>query len=150
MAWSCHYATGCFVAFLGDISTLKSGWNMKKNILMSSSRAFSLSTPTFSLSTPVVRLYGKKLQNATKRVAMFLHIGGTLCSKSLQYFVHTYILNLRHLSWQLQFKCIWFIIVQITEVCTIISMQFTNCYCRHIRSLWKIRFCNVNNYIHTM
>ena len=27
------------------ISLLKSGWNMKKNILLSSSRAFSLSTP---------------------------------------------------------------------------------------------------------
>ena len=25
-----HYATECFVAFLGDISTLKSGWNLKK------------------------------------------------------------------------------------------------------------------------
>ena len=70
MAWSCHYATGCFVAFLGDISTLKSGWNMKKifccpalelfhclplwkTVLIVSSRAFSLSTPIFSLSTPV-------------------------------------------------------------------------------------------------
>ena len=30
MAWSCHYATGCFVAFLGDISILKSDWNVKK------------------------------------------------------------------------------------------------------------------------
>ena len=36
-----YYATGCFVAFLGDISILKSGWN----ILLSSSKAFSLSTP---------------------------------------------------------------------------------------------------------
>ena len=70
MAWSCHYATGCFVAFLGDIFTLKSGWSMKKifccpvlelfhclplwkTVLFVSSRAFSLSTPTFSLSTPV-------------------------------------------------------------------------------------------------
>ena len=32
LAWSCHYATGCFVALLGDISKLKSGWNMKKNV----------------------------------------------------------------------------------------------------------------------
>ena len=63
-------ATGCFVAFLGDISTWKSGWSMKKTfccpalelfhclplwktVLFVSSRAFSLSTPTFSLSTPV-------------------------------------------------------------------------------------------------
>ena len=62
LAWSCHYATRCFFAFLGDISTLKSGWNMKKlfccpalelfhclplwkTILFVSSRAFSLSTP---------------------------------------------------------------------------------------------------------
>ena len=30
MAWSCHYVTGYFVAFLGVISMLKSGWNMKK------------------------------------------------------------------------------------------------------------------------
>ena len=62
MAWSCHYATWCFLAFLGDISTLKSGWNMKKKfccpalelfhclplwktVLFVSSRAFSLSTP---------------------------------------------------------------------------------------------------------
>ena len=66
-----HYATGCFVAFLGDISILKSDWNMKKlfccpalelfhflcllwkTVLFVSSRAFSMSTPTFSLSTPV-------------------------------------------------------------------------------------------------
>ena len=70
LAWSCHYATGCFVAFFGDISILKSGWNMKKlfccpalelfhclplwkTVLFVSSRAFSLSTPTFLLSTPV-------------------------------------------------------------------------------------------------
>ena len=70
LAWSCHYATGCFVAFLGDISTLKSGWNMKKlfccpalelfhclplwkTVLFVSSRAFLLSTPTFLFSTPV-------------------------------------------------------------------------------------------------
>ena len=70
MAWSCHYATGCFVAFLGDISLLKAGWNLKKSfcfpalelfhclplwktVLFVSSRAFSLSTPTFLLSTPV-------------------------------------------------------------------------------------------------
>ena len=62
MAWSCHYATGCFVAFLGEFSLLKSGWNMKKifccpalelfhslplwkTVLFVSSRAFSLSTP---------------------------------------------------------------------------------------------------------
>ena len=42
----------------------------EKDILLSSSRAFSLSTPTFLLSTPVdnraVRLHGKSLQNATK------------------------------------------------------------------------------------
>ena len=61
MAWSCHYATGCFVAFLGDTSTLKSGWNLKKifccpalklfhclplwkTVLFVSSRAFPLST----------------------------------------------------------------------------------------------------------
>ena len=70
LAWSCHYATGCFVAFLGDISILKSGWIVKKlfccpalelfhwlplwkTVLFVSSRAFSLSTPTFLLSTPV-------------------------------------------------------------------------------------------------
>ena len=60
--WRDHYATGCFVAFLGDISTLKSGWNVKKifccpalelfhclslwkTVLFVSSRAFSLFTP---------------------------------------------------------------------------------------------------------
>ena len=42
------------VAFLGDNSILKSGKNMQKNILLSSFRAFSLSTPRFHcLSTPV-------------------------------------------------------------------------------------------------
>ena len=42
----------------------------EKNILLSSSRAFSLSTPTFSLSTQwtTVRLHGKKLQNATNNL----------------------------------------------------------------------------------
>ena len=66
-AWC--YATGCLSNFWGDISKLKSGWNMKKKfcfpalelfhclplwktVLFVSSRAFSLSTPTFLLSTP--------------------------------------------------------------------------------------------------
>ena len=70
LVWSCHYATGCFVAFLGDISILKSGWNLEKlfccpalelfhclplwkTVLFVSSRAFLLSTPTFLFSTPV-------------------------------------------------------------------------------------------------
>ena len=30
LGWSCHYETGCFVSFWGDISILKSYWNMKK------------------------------------------------------------------------------------------------------------------------
>ena len=68
MAWSCHYGTGCFVTFLGDISILKSGWNMKKiffcpdlelfhclplwkTMLFVSSRAFSLSTPVNNSET---------------------------------------------------------------------------------------------------
>ena len=40
----------------------------EKNILLSSSRAFSLSTPTFHCLSlwKTVRLHGKKLQNATK------------------------------------------------------------------------------------
>ena len=62
LAWSCHYATGCFVTFLGDISILKSGCNTKKlfccpglelfhflllwnTVIFVSSRAFLLSTP---------------------------------------------------------------------------------------------------------
>ena len=43
LVWSCHYATGCFVEFLGDIFTLK-----YEQILWTT-----------------VRLHGKKLQNAT-------------------------------------------------------------------------------------
>ena len=30
LGWSCHYATWCFAAFLGDIFILKWGWIMKK------------------------------------------------------------------------------------------------------------------------
>ena len=45
LAWSCYYETGCFDAFLGDFFTLKWGNNMKKHILLSSSKAFLLSTP---------------------------------------------------------------------------------------------------------
>ena len=41
MAWSCHYATECFVAYFFIEIRLK----YEKNILLSSSRAFSLSTP---------------------------------------------------------------------------------------------------------
>ena len=91
MAWSCHYATGCFVAFLGDISTLKSGWNMKKifccpalelfhclplwkTVLFVSSRAFSLSTPTFLLSTPVDNSEAtwKKATKCNKLIFLYL------------------------------------------------------------------------------
>ena len=67
-----------FVAFLSNISILKSGWNMKKllscpalelfhclplwkTVLFVSSRAFWLPLWT------TVRLHGKKLQNATKK-----------------------------------------------------------------------------------
>ena len=46
LARSCHYATGRFVEFLGDTE-------LRLFILLSSSRAFSLSNPPFSLSTPV-------------------------------------------------------------------------------------------------
>ena len=58
LAWSCHYATGCFVAFLGDISILKSDRNMKK--IFSRPTAFSLSTPVDNSEAT-----WKKLQNAT-------------------------------------------------------------------------------------
>jgi hypothetical protein len=86
LSWSYHYATGCFVAFLGDISILKSGWNMKKlfccpalelfhclplwkTVLFVSSRAFLLSTPTFSLSTPVENMEKSyKMQQITFNV----------------------------------------------------------------------------------
>ena len=87
LALSCHYVTGCFVAFLGDISTLKSGWNIKKifccpavelfhcpsqwkTVLFVSSRAFLLSPPLFRCLPlwKTVRLHGKKLQNATKKL----------------------------------------------------------------------------------
>ena len=63
LVWSCNRM---FCCIFGWYFYVKSGWNMKK-ILLSSSRAFSLSTPTFSLSTlwTTVRLHGKKLQNAT-------------------------------------------------------------------------------------
>ena len=42
LRWSCHYATECFVAFLGDIEIRQ---KYEKNIFLSSSRTFSLSTP---------------------------------------------------------------------------------------------------------
>ena len=46
LAWSCHYATGCFVAFLGDMYFyIEIRLKYEKIILLSSSRAFSLSTP---------------------------------------------------------------------------------------------------------
>ena len=50
----------CFVAFLGDIS------KYEKNILLSSSRAFQLSTPTFLLSTPVDNSEATTWKKATK------------------------------------------------------------------------------------
>ena len=92
LAWSCHYATGCFVAFLGDISTLKSGWNMKKifccpalelfhclplwkTVLFVSSRAFLLSTPTFLFSTPVEKSEAtwKKATKCNKHDYLIFH-----------------------------------------------------------------------------
>ena len=60
--------TGCFVAFLGNVSILKSGCNIKKNILLSSPRDFLLSTHTFSLSTSIENSEGtrKKATKCTK------------------------------------------------------------------------------------
>ena len=68
MAWSCHYATGCFVAFLGDISILKSGWNMKNLFCCPALELFHCLPPLFSCLPlwTTVRLHGKKLQNVTK------------------------------------------------------------------------------------
>ena len=93
MAWSCHYATGCFVAFLGDICTLKSGWNMKKlfccpalelfhclplwkTVLFVSSRAFLLSTPTFLFSTPAEKSEAtwKKATKCNKHFCLFYRV----------------------------------------------------------------------------
>ena len=59
--WSCHYATGCFVAFLGDISTLKLGWNMKKIFCCPALPPLFRCLPLWK----TVRLHRKKLQNAT-------------------------------------------------------------------------------------
>ena len=100
LAWSCHYATGCFVAFLGDISIMKLGWNVKKlfccpalelyyclplwkTVLFVSSRAFSLSTPTFLLSTTVENSEAtrKKLQNATNHSSIF----DSICNIKLEF-----------------------------------------------------------------
>ena len=69
LAWSCHYATRCFVAFLGDISTLKSGWNMKKIFCCPALELFHCLPPLFCCLPlwKTVRLHGKKLQNATNR-----------------------------------------------------------------------------------
>ena len=47
MAWSCHYATGCFVAFFGDISILKSGWNLKKLFCCPALELFHCLPPVF-------------------------------------------------------------------------------------------------------
>ena len=84
MAWFCYYATGYFVAFLDDISMLKSGWNMKKifccpalelfNCLPLRKTLLFISLELFHCLLPLfwclplwktVRLHGKKLQNAT-------------------------------------------------------------------------------------
>ena len=66
MAWSCHYATGCFVAFLGDISILKSGWSMKKVFCCPALELYHCLPPLFCCLPlwKTVRLHGKKLQNA--------------------------------------------------------------------------------------
>ena len=70
MAWLCHYAKGCFVAFLGDVSTLNSGWNMKKLFCFPALQLFHCLPPLFHCLPlwKTVRLHGKKLQNATKAI----------------------------------------------------------------------------------
>ena len=73
MTWSCHYATGCFVAFLGDISILKSGWNMKK-ILCCPALELYHCLPPFFVVYPCGKPWGymeKKLQNATNLFIWF-------------------------------------------------------------------------------
>ena len=56
-----------FCCIFGWYFYVQPGRNIKKIILFSSSRAFSLSTPSFSMSIlwKRVRLHGKKLQNST-------------------------------------------------------------------------------------
>ena len=110
MAWSCHYATGCFVAFLGDICTLKSGWNMKKlfccpalelfhclplwkTVLFVSSRAFLFSTPTFLFSTPVEK------SEATWKKATKCNKKSYLTNASYMYFLTTVIVIGFCLKW---------------------------------------------------
>ena len=61
-----HYATGCFVAFLGDISTLRSGWNMKQLFCCPALELFHCLH-----LWKTVRLHGKKLQNATNYISVW-------------------------------------------------------------------------------
>ena len=51
--WSCHHATGCFFCIFGWYFYIEIRLKSEKKILLSSSRAYSLSPPTFLLSTPV-------------------------------------------------------------------------------------------------
>ena len=57
-----------FCCILGDISTLKSGWNMKKSFCCPALELFHCLPPLFCCLPmwKTVRLHGKKLQNATK------------------------------------------------------------------------------------
>ena len=106
------YATGCFVAFLGDISLLKAGWNLKKSFcfpalelfhclplwktaLFVSSRAFLLSTPTFLLSTSV------EISEATWKKA-------TKCNKR-PFLVFSYLLCLLIVSRHV-FNCVTYLL----------------------------------------
>ena len=80
-AWSCYYATGCFVAFLGDFY-IEIRVKYEKNILLSSSRAFSLSTPTFLLSTPVENSEAtwKKATKCNKHFLVITHVESFVAS----------------------------------------------------------------------
>ena len=82
LAWSCHFATGCFVAFFGWYFYIEIRLKYETIILLSSSRAFSFSIPMENSAVcqlchcllhlfcclpmwKTMRLHGKKLQNAT-------------------------------------------------------------------------------------
>ena len=95
MAWSCLHATGYFVAFLGDISILESGCNMKKplccpalelfyclplwkTMVFVSFRAFSLSIPHFFVVYPFGKQWGY-MEKSYKMQQKFLH---TRCSNN--------------------------------------------------------------------
>ena len=81
LAWSCHYATGCLVAFLGDISILTSGWIVKESFCCPALELFHCLPPLknsavcrYKMQQNAISFQREPLKECTFVVYLFIYV----------------------------------------------------------------------------